>query len=77
MERIPNYTASVSINEKDHPNFELEKYFAALENLITLEGSSDDYVSLSYLSYNLFLQKFNDYEMNLFNHLRNKYLPNS
>lgn len=77
MERIKGYPAPTQINEKDHPNFELEKYFEALENLVTLEGNSDDYANLSYLNFNLFKQKFNDYESSLFDHLKNKYLPNS
>lgn len=77
MEKFKSIHFREEINQKDHPNFELEKYFEALENLITLEGNSDDYANLSYLSYALFKQEFNDYEINLFNYLKNKYLPNS
>ena len=77
MEKLKNIPSPEEINQKDHPNFEIEKYFEALENLVTLEGNSDDYANLSYLSFNLFNQKFNQFEMNLFNQLKNKYLPNS
>jgi hypothetical protein len=75
MERITGYPAPTKISEKDHPNFEHEKYFEALENLVTLEGNSDDYANLSYLSFNLFKQKFNDYESNLFDHLKTSICP--
>lgn len=74
MEKLKSVPIHKEVNEKDHPNFEAEKYFEALENLITLEGNSDDYANLSYLSFNLYRQKFNTYEMNLLNQLKSKYL---
>lgn len=74
MENLKSITKQ-EVNSKDHPNFDVEKYFEVFENLITLEGNSDEYANMSYLSYILFKQKFNKYEMNLFNHLKYKYLP--
>lgn len=74
MEKPVSYTFHGEVNQKDHPNFALEESFASLENLISIENSSDDYANLSYLSYNLYRTKFNNYEMNLFNQLKSKYL---